>query len=392
MLSRIIPAVALLTACHGINLSSRPSHAVLSVNPAVIYVQHRGISYSADIPFVFVNTTANPISRAGCGVSLPSIEKKVGDRWILPYDRVELLCRTIPDFSIASGKSFSAVLKIIAFEPGHHSFPDWRGTVDGIYRLRWDFAEGAAAVKGARRIETVSNEFQMTLSDDRLSFATQLVVVTTAGWDSTVGELRRFSRDNPYSYWRQEARVVPIVVGKTGLAWGVGFDSNAVAGEPHKREGDGRSPAGLFSIDTAFGFAPADSIRWVHLSYVPLTSNSECVDDTASVHYNTVVDRSAVLSVDWQSSEKMRKVAQYQLGAIIGYNAAPPVKARGSCIFFHIWKGPRSTTVGCTALDSIELTRLLEWLDPKAQPVVVQVPAAVYPRLRDRFGFPLLNR
>jgi len=227
---------------------------------------------------------------------------------------------------------------------------------------------------------------------NRLSFATQLVVVTTTGWDSTVGELRRYSRDNPSASWREDGRLVPIVVGKTGLAWGVGFDSAAVAGEPHKHEGDGRSPAGVFPIDTAFGFAPADSMRAIHLPYVALSANTECVDDTASVHYNTVVDRSAAPSVDWQSSEHMRNVAQYQLGAIIGYNAAPPAKGRGSCIFFHIWAGPRSTTVGCTALDAAELERLVAWLDRKLQPVVIQVPASVYPRLRGEFGLPRLDR
>lgn len=250
------------------------------------------------------------------------------------------------------------------------------GSIDGAYRLKNDFVEGTVA-------DAVG---------DRLSLATQLVVVTTAGWDSTTGELRRFSRDHPYSNWRQDGAAVPVVVGKTGLAWGVGFDSAAVAGEPHKFEGDGRSPAGTFPIDTTFGFAPADSMRPLHLPFVALTSNTDCVDDTASAHYNTVVDRSGVPAVDWRSSEKMRSVQQYRLGAIIGYNAAPPVKGRGSCIFFHIWKGPRSTTVGCTALDAAELERLLTWLDRKAQPVVVQLPASVYPRFRHKLGLPLLDR
>ncbi len=225
-------------------------------------------------------------------------------------------------------------------------------------------------------------------TNDRLSFATQLVVVTTAGWDSTTGELRRFSRDHPYSYWRADGSGIPIVVGKTGLAWGVGFDSDAVAGEPHKREGDGRSPAGIFPIDTAFGFAPVDSMRSLRLPYVTLTSTTDCVDDTASVHYNTVVERDRVPAVDWQSAEHMRKVSQYRLGAIIGYNAAPPVKARGSCIFFHIWGGPRSTTVGCTAMDAAELEHFIAWLDRRQQPVVVQVPASAYSRLRNKLGLP----
>ena len=132
-------------------------------------------------------------------------------------------------------------------------------------------------------------------------------------------------------------------------------------------------------------------MRWVRLQYVQLTPATDCVDDTASVHYNTVVNRDAVPLVDWQSAEHMRKVGQYRLGVIVGYNAQPPVKSRGSCIFFHIWAGPRSTTVGCTALDARELERLVAWLDPRARPVVVQVPAAVYSLMRIEWGLPTLN-
>ena len=228
-----------------------------------------------------------------------------------------------------------------------------------------------------------------------LAGATQLVVVTTAGWDSTTGELRRFVRSDTRSSWRPDGAAVPIVVGRTGLAWGIGFDQLAASGSatagPLKMEGDGRSPAGVFPLDTAFGFSPADSIRSVRLPYVQLTPMTECIDDTASVHYNTVVNRDAVPRVDWQSSEHMRKVAQYRFGVIVGYNASPPVKARGSCIFLHIWAGPRSTTVGCTALDPSELERLIAWLDPRARPVVVQVPTAVYPLVRETWRLPTFD-
>ena len=228
-----------------------------------------------------------------------------------------------------------------------------------------------------------------------LAGATQLVLVTTPGWDSTTGELRRFVRDDIHSSWRRDGATVPIVVGRTGLAWGIGFDQLGAAGAPtagpRKIEGDGRSPAGIFPLDTAFGFSPPDSMRWVRLQYVRLTTATDCVDDTASVHYNTVVNRDAVPRVDWQSAEHMRRVAQYQLGVIVGYNASPPVKSRGSCIFFHIWSGPRSTTVGCTALDARELERFVAWLDPRARPVVVQVPAAVYPFVRGEWGLPALD-
>ena len=244
---------------------------------------------------------------------------------------------------------------------------------------------------GRRPVTPVSNDVRMELSADPLRSATQLVVVTTPGWDSTSGELRKFSRETPYAAWRDEGPAVPVVVGRTGLAWGVGFDTAAVTGEPHKKEGDGRSPAGIFPIDTAFGFDPPDIRHPIAFPYVTLTGNTECVDDTASVHYNTVVDRSAVPAVDWNSSEHMRKVAQYRIGLIIGYNAAPPVKARGSCIFFHIWNGPQSTTVGCTAMDSVELARMMKWFRRETDPMVVQVPRSVYTRVRSPLNLPFLD-
>ena len=168
-----------------------------------------------------------------------------------------------------------------------------------------------------------------------------------------------------------------MVVGRTGLAWGVGFDDVARDG-PHKHEGDGKSPAGVFPLDTAFGFAPPQDARDVRLPYVQLMPGTDCVDDTTSAHYNTVIDRDRAARVDWNSAEHMRDVGQYRIGVIIGYNAAPPVAGRGSCIFLHIWNGPASVTAGCTAFDATELARVIAWLDPTRQPALVQLTAAEY--------------
>jgi len=224
---------------------------------------------------------------------------------------------------------------------------------------------------------------------DLLADATQLVVVTTPGWDATSGELRRYSRDAVAGAWQLAGPPTPIVLGRTGLAWGVGFERLAVGATagPHKHEGDGKSPAGIFPIGTAFGFPPADSMAWLRLPYLPLTAATECVDDTASSYYNSVVARTAVPSVDWHSSERMRTIGQYRLGAVVAYNR-PPVKAGGSCIFLHIWGGPASTTSGCTALEQNELARLLEWLDPRARSVMVQLPVTIYQRLQAAWRLP----
>ena len=217
----------------------------------------------------------------------------------------------------------------------------------------------------------------------------QLVVVVTPDWTSTVGTLARFDRATPTSVWSRLESPIPVVVGRTGIARGVGFEDLSTEG-PHKHEGDGKAPAGIFPLDTAFGFAPRDSMPSVRLPYVQLLPTTDCVDDTASAHYNTVVDRAAVQRVDWNSAEHMRQVSQYRIGVIVGYNASPPIKGRGSCIFLHVWAGPDSHTAGCTAFDETKLREVMLWLDPKKRPLLVQLTAAEYENLRVSWKLPRL--
>ncbi len=215
----------------------------------------------------------------------------------------------------------------------------------------------------------------------------QLVVVITPSWTSTVGTMTRFERAAPNSAWIRLESPIPLVVGRTGVAWGVGFDDVSTEG-PHKHEGDGKAPAGIFPLDMAFGFAPRDSMRSVLLPYAQLLPTTDCVDDTTSAHYNTVVDRAAVSLVEWNSAEQMRQVPQYEIGVIVGYNASPPVKGRGSCIFLHIWTGPDSHTAGCTAFDEAKLREVMLWLDPHKRPLLVQLTADEYKKLRASWRLP----
>jgi hypothetical protein len=58
-----------------------------------------------------------------------------------------------------------------------------------------------------------------------LDASEQIVVVVTPSWTSTTGTMQRFERATPASEWRSLESAVPVVVGRTGIAWGVGFDS-----------------------------------------------------------------------------------------------------------------------------------------------------------------------
>ena len=226
----------------------------------------------------------------------------------------------------------------------------------------------------------------MVKSGSPVERALQLVVVTTSGWDVTTGVLRQFTRADASSAWSESAPPTPVVIGRTGLAWSDAALASEM-GQPVKREGDGRSPAGAFPLDTAFGFASQSEVPWIRLAYAPLTAGSDCVDDEQSAYYNTVVDR-ATTRVDWKSAEHMRSISVYRIGVIVGYNANPPVRGRGSCIFLHIWGGPTSTTAGCTALDATALEALVRWLDPNRRPMIVQLPRSEYARLRTTWNLP----
>ncbi|MFN2636469.1 MAG: L,D-transpeptidase [Gemmatimonadaceae bacterium] len=213
----------------------------------------------------------------------------------------------------------------------------------------------------------------------------QLVVVTTPAWSSIPGTMQRFER-NADSSWRRVGESVPVVVGRTGVAWGVGFGDGSTDG-PHKQEGDGKAPAGIFPLATVFGFAPPDSTH-VNLPYTQLLPTTDCVDDTASARYNTIVDKRTVPRIDWTSAEHMREVPQYKIGVTVGYNSSPPVKGRGSCIFLHIWSGPQSHTAGCTALDEGALRETIAWLDEDKRPLLVQLTRTEYSRLRESWALP----
>lgn len=220
-----------------------------------------------------------------------------------------------------------------------------------------------------------------------LAQAQQLIVVTTRDWNDVPGTLQRYERKDARADWQVVGTTVPIVVGRNGLAWGRGVHAPVYGDGPVKHEGDGRAPAGIFTLASAFGYAPADSARWLKLPYRRATSTYECVDDTTSRYYNQTLER-ATVAPDWHSSEIMRRTDDaYRWGVIVAHNM-PALAAAGSCIFLHIWSGPSKGTAGCTAMAERQLLDVMRWLDPARHPLLVQLTDAEYARLRRQWALP----
>lgn len=224
--------------------------------------------------------------------------------------------------------------------------------------------------------------------------ASQLVVVLSKDWKAVPATVARYESASPGGPWSQVGASFAVELGHAGLGWGRGLHPTPPAADPVKHEGDGRAPAGVFELKLAFGYAPPSEASWIKLEYLQATSDLECVDDANSKYYNQVLYRSSLPTSgpdapDWKSSEIMLRPDElYRWGLVVNHNPAPAVPGGGSCIFVHLWGGPSSPTVGCTAGAESNIKELIGWLDPDTKPLVVQLPQASYDTVKDAWGLP----
>ncbi len=212
------------------------------------------------------------------------------------------------------------------------------------------------------------------LYGDVFSSARQLLVVQTSGWSASSGILQRYEKRS--DRWQKAGKGIAVKVGKNGLAWGRGLHRIPKGSKRIKREGDGRAPAGIFRLPYAFG----DKALSLSYPYHRMTRRHHCVDDPRSRYYNRIVD-SHTLKKDYRSFEQMKfPSGLYAYGLFVDHNPRR-IPGAGSCIFIHIQKKSGKPTVGCTAMKRSGIIDILQWLDPKKHPLLVQAPQKEISRL-----------
>jgi D-alanyl-D-alanine dipeptidase len=218
-------------------------------------------------------------------------------------------------------------------------------------------------------------------------FKTQLVTVVTDDWNRFSATLHRYER-SPGQAWQAVGSPIDAVIGREGYGWGRGIHGDGPPEGrrgPTKREGDGRSPAGVFAIGTAYGYEATQSA--VSLPYVQATPELRCVDDPKSNHYNRIVSITRT-AIDWKSAEHMRRRDDlYAIAIVVEHNTQQTEPGAGSCIFIHVWKGPDSGMTGCTAMPMQTLEGLAGWLRPNAA-ALVALPRSEYDALKRPWQLP----
>ena len=136
--------------------------------------------------------------------------------------------------------------------------------------------------------------------------------------------------------------VVPCAIGRNGVTW-------------HKREGDGRTPAGTFGL--LDGYFRADRQQRVQ-SPALMRAIKRCdgwCDDPQNGQYN----RKVTLPFAASHEELSRKDRVYDIIVVMDHNQNPRIKGLGSAIFFHLANSSLGGTAGCVAIDLPAMRRLL---------------------------------
>jgi L,D-peptidoglycan transpeptidase YkuD (ErfK/YbiS/YcfS/YnhG family) len=217
--------------------------------------------------------------------------------------------------------------------------------------------------------------------------SSQCLVGIADNWDSSTVTLRLYQKSG--GKWQADGASWQGRLGKSGLVWGSGIHP-VPAGAATKKEGDMRSPAGVFNLGGVWGYE-ASVRRHPKLYYRRVTSRDLWVEDPASPQYNRNVILDREPATPWEKKQQMKQNdAAHSLKLFIAHNAPPKVVPHaGSSIFFHIWRGGGSKpTAGCTTMDEAKLRSLIARIDPTRKPLYVLLPKAEYEKYRAAWKLP----
>ncbi|ULO10430.1 L,D-transpeptidase family protein [Paenibacillus sp. 19GGS1-52] len=146
---------------------------------------------------------------------------------------------------------------------------------------------------------------------------------------------------------------IPVTIGPNGIG--------------KTKEGDGRTPSGVFPLGQAFGTAVKP--QGLRLPYIRTTKTDYWVDDRTSVQYNQWVSYSGNPDQRWDSYERLLQPL-YKYAIVLRYNDNPIVPGKGSAIFLHVWRAANKPTAGCIAMSESNLLKLMKLLDPASSPAI----------------------
>ena len=217
---------------------------------------------------------------------------------------------------------------------------------------------------------------------------TQLLLVTSGSWKDFEGRLQRYERRCARAPWVPVGEPTEVMLGRHGMGWGRGLHPDDLPG-PVKAEHDQRSPAGVFDLGEARGYAtePPPGTTW---PFQHSGSAWRCMDNPASDAYNTFVPTGGMISPT-PAGMAPREVI-FDLMVFVLHNTDPVQRGAGSCVFLHVWSKQGVPTQGCVAMPRPALGDILAWLSLERRPVLAQMPQDVLDAVAQAWGLPVAVR
>ncbi len=221
---------------------------------------------------------------------------------------------------------------------------------------------------------------------------TQVLVGIAPNWDSSQVKLTLYERGKflGKANWKPVGSSWGGRLGYNGLVWGYGVHQRPTDVRT-KKEGDGRSPAGVFEFGKAWGYKASEKTPRAQ-QYNQITTRDLWFEDVNSPLYN---QHDRLPHEPQTAAEKKAQMKQndyaHSLKLFIRHNAEKGsiVPGAGSSIFFHIWRRDgAAATAGCTTMTESKLRDLISKIDPAKNPVYVLLPKSEYDRFKTEWKLP----
>lgn len=165
-------------------------------------------------------------------------------------------------------------------------------------------------------------------------YANQIMVVAVSDDDAT------FCLYERYENWELVLETEAII-GKNGLR--------------KTKEGDGKTPVGVFLFVEAFGILENPGTQ---IEYTQVNENHYWVDDSGSNYYNQFVSTDMV-ERDWTSAEHIVEFGEsYHYVLATSYNMER-IPGRGSAVFLHCTSEKSEATAGCIAVPEVYMREVI---------------------------------
>lgn len=154
--------------------------------------------------------------------------------------------------------------------------------------------------------------------------------------------------------------------------WKLVLETEAIIGKNglgKRKEGDGKTPVGLFRFTDAFGILENPGTE---MEYTQVNENHYWVDDGASKYYNQFISLDKTTQ-DWQSSEHICEYGEsYHYVLATSYNSEC-IPGHGSAVFLHCTSQTAEATAGCIAIPEVYMRKILKRVEPQCVIIVDEV-------------------